>query len=432
MARRDDPGASGVRIHGGMHDQRLEQCLELARRRAGGRPLQAELADLARLIAGAMGADVCSIYLREGEDVVMRANHGFDAHSVGHVRMRVGQGLTGLAVECLRPVTGSIGRDPRSKPFPGLGEEKYPAFLAVPLVHGEQATGALVLQRRETAGRAAFSPDDLRLSALAAGIVVRHLAGRVTTGAMLRLAGRGVGHGVAVGRIVETTFGSGEPRRRSPSLADVERALAEHAARCGRVQARILRHLRGSARAAEALVLATLDGHFPSALTELVEAGTPVPEAVAKLAADAARVRHDDPFLFARARDVEALGRIVLASAQGERSRIPPGCVVVAERLAAPEALLCVDHRVAAVALAAPPEQSSGLIVLEAVGIPAVAALEGLFQRAREGARAVVDADAGALVIDPARWDLTLARRRRNQAAATPPAEHAPRLRRVK
>jgi phosphotransferase system enzyme I (PtsP) len=424
--------AAGVRIHGGTGDPRLELCLDLARRKPGTRPLPTELADLARTLGAISRCEVCSIYVREGEDVVMRANVGFqrEGHvrsAVGHVRMRVGEGLTGLAVECMSPVTASLRADHRSKPFPGLGEDEFPVFLAMPLVHGDHALGALVLQRRE----GAFSADELRLYALAGGIVVRHLASKVASGAAMRLAGRPASAGVALGRVMETSFGPGEARGRRAELtaADLRRALAEHASRCGRVQARILRAgVAGPARVAEALVLATLDAHFPSEVTALVDAGKRVEDALASVSAEAARGRaaEGDPFLFARARDVEALGRILLASARSEKARLTAGAIVVAERLAAPEALLCVEAGVAGVALAAPAEQSSGLIVLEAVGIPAVAGIDGLFPRARDGSRAIVDGDHGVLILDPTRSDLSVVRRHRKRKG--PKATAPPRL----
>ncbi len=418
----------GIRIHHG--DARLDAGLDLARRRPGARPLQAELAELARLAALTLGADVCSIYVREGEDVVMRANVGLPVAVPGHVRMRVGEGLTGLSVECMSPVSARLGSDPRSKAFPGLGEDAFPIFLAMPLLHGDHALGALVVQRKATP----FAADELRTVALAAGLVVRHVSARAWSGGAMRLAGRGVGTGVVVGRLVEASFGPSDLTRRRGALgiADLRRALSEHAARAGRVHARLLTIPR-TTRSAEALVLATPDAHIEDSLEALVAGGMPVEDAVASLAADAARGRpaSGDPYLMARARDVEALGRLLLASARGERPRLPAGSVIVAERLAAPEALVCLEARVAGVALAAPAEQSSGLSLLEALGVPAVAGLEDLFHRARDGARAIVDADAGALVLDPSRSDLTIARRKRKRIAtvAPPPASYLRRVR---
>src|SRR5262249_58935256 len=103
-------------------------------------------------------------------DLVMRANVGLGgATGAVGVRLAPHEGITGFAVECLRPVAvAAAGRDPRNKPVPGIGEEKFPVFLAVPLLGDGRAAGALVVQRAERA----FSPAEVTLvAALAAPVV---------------------------------------------------------------------------------------------------------------------------------------------------------------------------------------------------------------------------------------------------------------------
>ena len=64
--------------------------------------------------------------------------------------MRVGEGLTGFAVECLRPVSvARASTDARNKAFAGMDEERFPSLCAVPLVDGGRAVGALVVQRKQ-------------------------------------------------------------------------------------------------------------------------------------------------------------------------------------------------------------------------------------------------------------------------------------------
>src|SRR4051794_5905313 len=122
-------------------------------------PLDEVLASLCERIAGVLAVDVCSIYLRESPrelfddrsagELVLRATCGYPDSVVGQVRMRVGEGLTGFAVECLRPV--SVARaavDARNKAFPGVDEERFPSLCALPLVDGGRAVGALVIQRK--------------------------------------------------------------------------------------------------------------------------------------------------------------------------------------------------------------------------------------------------------------------------------------------
>ena len=111
--------------------------------------LQNFLQTAVSIVAYHMRAAVCSVYLLEDEtnDLVMRANQGLNAHSVGRVRLKLGEGLTGTAVKELRPIReGQASRNPLYKFIPGIFEERYQAFLAVPIVRGTTRVGALVVQ----------------------------------------------------------------------------------------------------------------------------------------------------------------------------------------------------------------------------------------------------------------------------------------------
>src|SRR5439155_1373510 len=61
----------------------------------GGAPA---LADVTTLIAGEMVAEVCTIYAtRPGELLEVQATHGLNPESVGRTRLRVGEGIVGIA-----------------------------------------------------------------------------------------------------------------------------------------------------------------------------------------------------------------------------------------------------------------------------------------------------------------------------------------------
>jgi len=93
---------------------------------------------------------VCSIYLYDAEtrELTLRATQGLNPESVGTVRLKLGQGLTGLALEQMQTVCeNDASRNPSYKYFPGIFEERYNAFLAVPIARGVAKMGVLVLQR---------------------------------------------------------------------------------------------------------------------------------------------------------------------------------------------------------------------------------------------------------------------------------------------
>ncbi|MGA8794001.1 GAF domain-containing protein, partial [Candidatus Binatus sp.] len=112
--------------------------------------LRETLDRVALAIATGMEAEVCSLYLfdPQRERLVLRATVGLDRESVGKVSMRLSEGLVGLVLEKDEPVcVPDAISHPRYKYFPETGEERYHAFLGVPVQDGRQKPiGVLVVQ----------------------------------------------------------------------------------------------------------------------------------------------------------------------------------------------------------------------------------------------------------------------------------------------
>lgn len=103
------------------------------------------------VLAEHMHADVCSIYLyNEKQNVlILEATYGLNEDSIGDVAMSLGEGLTGLALKELRPICEAAGsQHPQFRYFPDTNEDKFEAFLAVPILRGLTRVGVLVLQDR--------------------------------------------------------------------------------------------------------------------------------------------------------------------------------------------------------------------------------------------------------------------------------------------
>jgi phosphotransferase system enzyme I (PtsP) len=121
------------------------------------------LANIVRLIQGRFHTDVCSVYLLEPEqgELILGATVGLKPESVGQVRMRLDEGLTGLVAEKMAPVmVGDAFAHPRFKYFPEAGEDPYHSFLGVPLVEGGTLQGVLVVQTLEPR---TFSANETRM-----------------------------------------------------------------------------------------------------------------------------------------------------------------------------------------------------------------------------------------------------------------------------
>lgn len=109
------------------------------------------LQDVVDRIAEHMDADVCSIYLydEEAHRLILRATRGLNSDSVGQIELSVGEGITGRALKELRPIREArANKNPHFKFFPGLGEDPYESFLAVPIKRGLNRIGVMVLQHR--------------------------------------------------------------------------------------------------------------------------------------------------------------------------------------------------------------------------------------------------------------------------------------------
>jgi phosphotransferase system enzyme I (PtsP) len=116
-------------------------------------PLGEVLSAMCEEVAETAPAEVVSIYVREagdgGETFAMRGNVGFPADAVGRVRLRAGEGIVGFVAARMRPVSvDAADREEHFKYVPGLGEERFPVLLAVPIVRAGGVAGVLVLQRQ--------------------------------------------------------------------------------------------------------------------------------------------------------------------------------------------------------------------------------------------------------------------------------------------
>ena len=95
-----------------------------------------------------MPVDVCSLYLRsDNGDMVLVASHGLSMGAAGGTRLPAGRGLVGRVAQMRHPLNLV---EPASHPdyyhFPGIGEDRFHSFSAVPLVRAGESIGVLAVQ----------------------------------------------------------------------------------------------------------------------------------------------------------------------------------------------------------------------------------------------------------------------------------------------
>jgi len=100
---------------------------------------------------GLVKCDSCFIYVLSGEDLVLRASKNPHLELLDRLKLRVGEGITGWVAEHREPVAVSreAYKDPRFQSLNELPEDRYEAFLSVPLFSRGRLVGVLNLQHRD-------------------------------------------------------------------------------------------------------------------------------------------------------------------------------------------------------------------------------------------------------------------------------------------
>ncbi|HWF92286.1 MAG TPA: ANTAR domain-containing protein [Terriglobales bacterium] len=124
---------------------------EIGSRMAAADPFHEVLARVVDFAVGVVKCDSCFVYVLQGDELVLRASKNPHEDIVDRLRMQMGQGITGWVAEHRETVAVSQNafQDPRFKVFNELPEDRYEAFLSVPLLCRGRLVGVINLQNRE-------------------------------------------------------------------------------------------------------------------------------------------------------------------------------------------------------------------------------------------------------------------------------------------
>jgi phosphotransferase system enzyme I (PtsP) len=364
-------------------------------------PLEATLNAMCDELAAIAGVDIASVYVRETERLVMRGNHGFARSAIGATALAIGEGITGLVAECMRPVSAAHAATEASyKHFPGLGEERFPVFAAIPLISGGAVIGVLVLQRRERP----FAADEVALAtALGAPVTLaierRHAAAIRSA----RLPGLAQVGGAALGRatfVATTTALAGAP-------TDLDRAIARLRDELGRAMRRLDDVDAPDVGAVlDRFALALCDQR----LRERLIAAADHPSGLRSVAKDYARAPYRlgtapaaDPADLAT--EIEELC-VLIGDARSPR----PGAIWIADRIGGFMAIAAVARGAAAL-VAGDTVSPAAVAIARAARLPTVSDVPGLFGWARPDDLLAVDGDTGVILVHPAPTDIERLRR---------------------
>ncbi len=133
-------------------DSDIARISRLARRIASAAPMDEILGEVVEIVTEAVKCDSCTVYVAEGDDLVLRAWSNPHPETAQRVKIKSVLGVTGWASgnrESLVAMQGAHA-DPRVKAFFNEElEDRFEAFLSIPMMSGGRLLGAINLQNRE-------------------------------------------------------------------------------------------------------------------------------------------------------------------------------------------------------------------------------------------------------------------------------------------
>lgn len=417
--------------------RQLDRVLDYLGFVATSHPLSVVLDEAPKKIAACVDADVASLYLLEGDGrtMVMRGNVGFPKGARGKVRLSLGEGITGYAVEIQHPVAAERASDHRSyRAFPELGEERFPAFAAVPILGPHGPLGAVVVQRAaerpfadaevclvaaltapiSSAIRLARLLDDMRdAPERPAGSGTR----KVTLTGVPAVAGRSLG---AIAALRRPAISAGrEPVPDAPELLEAAFESTERALRALAERA-VERGMGGRTDFIQSYLLMVGDQRLRRRAAELLGEGESLASALGQVAREATRAatKQDDAFLVQRARDLEQLcDALSMLAHPDSRATLPSKAVLFADQLSIYDLLITARAQPAGIVLTEHEPSERTRVLLDLFDVPAVTDVEGAFRWAAPGDIALVDGDHGLVILNPSRADIAAFRADRRKEA---------------
>jgi signal transduction protein with GAF and PtsI domain len=145
------PGRAGAKQS--WKDQELSILHQVAQDISSNLELNDLLAHIVDMVVHLTVADSCFIYLydRQNSVLTLRAASTGQRNILGEIRLHLGEGVTGWAAKEKRPValSNQAYNDPRFKSFTNLAEDRYEAFLAVPILAKDKITGVMNVHHRK-------------------------------------------------------------------------------------------------------------------------------------------------------------------------------------------------------------------------------------------------------------------------------------------
>ncbi|MCV6588786.1 MAG: phosphoenolpyruvate--protein phosphotransferase [Marinobacterium sp.] len=387
--------------------------------------LTAVLELIVQRVQRAMRTQVCSVYLLDEEQhFCLMATQGLNPEAIGRVKLPPGKGIVGLVAERAEPINLEDATvHPAYRLLENTGEEKFHAFLGVPVIHQRAVLGVLVVQqqdkRRFDAGEEAFL---VTLSAQLAGVIAHAEA----TGAVIRsaqnsrkdqdrlFAGVSAAQGVAIGRAVVIAPPADLRAVPDKVARDIEAELAHFSQALASVRHDIKvvgrslsRHLRSEEQALFDVYLRMLDDNaLAGEIESRIRQGSWAQGALRDVIQEHVRMfsAMEDPYLRERASDIRDLGRRILAylqQASPVELQFHDNTILIAEELSPAMLGEVPTDRLVGLVSVHGSGNSHAAILARSMGIPTVMGVVDLPYTRLDGRELILDGYGGRLFINP-------------------------------
>lgn len=389
--------------------------------------LDAFLQRIVAIIAEHMSADVCSIYLLDddGETLRLVATRGLEPAAVGSVSLKRGEGIVGQSIKELRPIqTGDAAEHPSYRFFPGIGEEVYHSFIAIPMLRGKTQIGVVTIQHRD---RDFFNHEDLK----ALQIITSQLASAVENARLVLslhpkdksaparasgipglIKGRVASEGFAYGRALVTDrttihdFLSDMEAEGEYSLQDFRAALERTTLQLEEFQRTLEEKLADIASLIfSAHLLMLRDRQFVERMEELIKAGQNPVRAVAVVVHEYTHrfTSMNDAYMREKAVDIEDLGKRLIDNLMpgDEDSHEYRGKVVISRSIFPSDMIKYFSEQIGGVVSIGGGVTSHVAILARSLDIPMIITDHGELLELDSSSYVLLDAGVGNIYIDP-------------------------------
>lgn len=131
-------------------EQQLRLFQKISRFMVREMSLQEVLQGIVSLIVEFMECDSCLVYLLDRGELVLCASNTPHPSTIGKVRLRLSEGLTGWVARERRllAISREAYKDPRFKYFGDLPEDTFEAILSAPVIARNRVVGVINVQHR--------------------------------------------------------------------------------------------------------------------------------------------------------------------------------------------------------------------------------------------------------------------------------------------